>query len=99
MSRPLLVEPEALASWVAQHVRWHLDDNHLIGKFALSYNNSLDVLAMVRANIDELDHHPRVTVEYGQLTVELWTHDRGGVTSLDLQLAELFSSAVSAVSH
>jgi 4a-hydroxytetrahydrobiopterin dehydratase len=35
-----------------------------------------------------LDHHPLVTLGYRRVRFELWTHDQGGVTQLDLDYAE-----------
>ncbi|MEZ3115988.1 4a-hydroxytetrahydrobiopterin dehydratase [Halobaculum sp. MBLA0147] len=37
---------------------------------------------------EEAFHHPTITVEYGEVTVELTTHDAGGITEKDLDLAE-----------
>jgi 4a-hydroxytetrahydrobiopterin dehydratase len=98
MKRPERLSDEAVSEWVSQHEGWVVEDDRLIARFAISYNHGLEVLMMVRENVDEYDHHPRVTVEYRLLTIELWTHDQGGITELDLALAGLFSRAVSAVS-
>jgi pterin-4a-carbinolamine dehydratase len=43
---------------------------------------------------ERLDHHPVVSVGYCQLRFELWTHDRGGVTRLDLDYAEALDEIV-----
>ena len=99
MTRPQRLSDEDVATWTEQHRDWSVLDERLVARFAISYNHGIDVLMMVRENVDEYDHHPRVTLEYRQLTVELWTHDQGGITELDLALAALFSRAVSAVSN
>ena len=98
MSRPARLEDAVVADWVGAHQHWRVEENRLIGRFAISYNHGLEVLMMVRDNVDEYDHHPRVTLEYRSLTIELWTHDRDGITELDTRLAELFSRAVEVVS-
>lgn len=36
---------------------------------------------------EKLNHHPTWTNTYGTVTVELSTHDSGGVTQLDVDLA------------
>lgn len=36
---------------------------------------------------DRLGHHPDVAIAYNQLTLHLTTHDAGGVTHLDFELA------------
>ncbi len=97
MNRPARLSDDELHSWLASHTDWTLQDNHLLARFALSYDKGLEVLNMVRDNIAESDHHPRATLEFRSLTVELWTHDRDGVTELDTTLAVLFSRAVQSV--
>lgn len=44
---------------------------------------------MARAALaaDRLDHHPNWSNVYSTVDVSLQTHDAGGVTSLDLELA------------
>jgi 4a-hydroxytetrahydrobiopterin dehydratase len=37
---------------------------------------------------ERLDHHPVVTLGYRKVRFELWTHDQGGLTQLDLEYAE-----------
>lgn len=46
---------------------------------------------------DDMDHHPDIDIRYTKVTVMLSTHSAGGITALDLQLAQraesLFSGA------
>ena len=37
---------------------------------------------------DEMDHHPDIDIRYTKVTMTLSTHDAGGVTALDVKLAE-----------
>ena len=98
MSRPVLLESKELTAWLATHPSWRCENDRLVATFVITFNHGLEVLLMVRDNIDEFDHHPRVTLEYRALTIELWTHDRGGITDLDLRIAELIGRAVDVVS-
>jgi len=41
---------------------------------------------------ERLDHHPEWSNVYGTVRVRLTTHDRGGITGLDVALAELMES-------
>jgi 4a-hydroxytetrahydrobiopterin dehydratase len=36
---------------------------------------------------DELDHHPRIVLEYAGMTLSIVTHDAGAITVLDLVYA------------
>jgi 4a-hydroxytetrahydrobiopterin dehydratase len=33
-------------------------------------------------------HHPEVKVEYGAVEIDLWSHEAGGITEDDFELAE-----------
>jgi 4a-hydroxytetrahydrobiopterin dehydratase len=44
---------------------------------------------------EKLDHHPIITIGYRHLRFELWTHDRGGLTHLDLDYANILDSLMS----
>ena len=33
------------------------------------------------------DHHPKIIIDYDTIVFELTTHSEGGITSLDIQLA------------
>lgn len=36
---------------------------------------------------DELDHHPRIVLDHGGMTLSIFTHDAGAITVLDLVYA------------
>ena len=42
---------------------------------------------------EEANHHPDVDLRYPTVAVVLWSHDAGGVTSRDLDLARGISAA------
>ena len=41
----------------------------------------------IAVEAQEMDHHPDLDVRWCTLHVTCWTHDRGGVTQLDIELA------------
>ena len=43
---------------------------------------------------DSMDHHPDIDIRYTKVTMTLSTHDAGGITASDLQLAEKIEGAV-----
>lgn len=44
-------------------------------------------MAAIATVAEKMDHHPDWTNVYNRVTVDLSTHDAGGITSLDVQLA------------
>ena len=54
---------------------------------------AIDFMAAARPAIDELDHHPEWTNVYNRVDVRLNSHDVGGVTERDFQLARFLDGA------
>ena len=50
-------------------------------KKALAFTNQLGELAETR------QHHPDIFLAWGKVTVTIWTHDAGGITHRDFDLA------------
>lgn len=36
---------------------------------------------------ERMDHHPEILLKWGAVTITTWTHDAGGVTGMDVELA------------
>jgi 4a-hydroxytetrahydrobiopterin dehydratase len=51
-------------------------------------------VARLVAPAEEMEHHPDVDVRYNRVTVTLSTHDQGGLTAYDFDLAALVDGAV-----
>lgn len=43
---------------------------------------------------EQRDHHPDWSNVYNRVTIELWTHDAGGITENDLDYAQAVSALV-----
>ena len=71
----------------------HLSAEYAFATFrhALTFANAIGDLA------DQADHHPDLHVGWGRCTVELWTHDAGGLTAADFALAQAISECYDAL--
>lgn len=49
---------------------------------ALNWVNKLSTVA------EELQHHPNISFTWGVVELQVWSHDAGGLTERDFQLAE-----------
>jgi 4a-hydroxytetrahydrobiopterin dehydratase len=68
--------------------RWTVADGALTLHLpAKGMARTTQVAAHAGALADELDHHPKIVVEYPGLTLTINTHDVGGITGTDLVFA------------
>ncbi len=89
MTRPELLDSEAVAAWISGHPAWRADGSHLLRELeTVDYPSGVRLIEAQVSLAERLDHHPVVTLGYRRVCFELWTHDRGGVTQLDLDYAE-----------
>jgi 4a-hydroxytetrahydrobiopterin dehydratase len=59
------------------------------------FNAAFGWMTRVAMAADKLDHHPEWFNVYSRVEVLLATHDAGGVTSLDVELARVMDDAAS----
>lgn len=89
MSRPEPLDAADVATWLDSHPTWRLEEGHLVRDVRTSkYSSAVELVVAQVATAERLNHHPVITVSYNELHFELWTHDRGGITQLDLDYAE-----------
>ncbi len=73
---------------------WALDENGkaLIRSFKFKdFSEAFAFLTRVALHAEKMDHHPEFTNVWNRVDFRLWTHDTGGVTARDVQLAEAIS--------
>jgi len=87
MERKIL-DAEQLTTALKSLGGWTTEDKFL--KKQLKFENFADALSFVNqvgALAEAADHHPDITFGWGYVDIALTTHDRGGVTDLDIDLA------------
>jgi 4a-hydroxytetrahydrobiopterin dehydratase len=72
-----------LAGWTLKGGKLHREY-----KFP-DFKHAMDFMQSAVAKIDKLDHHPEWANVYNRVTVDLNTHDAGGITAKDFELGEL----------
>ncbi len=74
---------------------WTLRNGHLHKAFVCA-DFPQAIALMLRASFaaEALGHHPNWSNVYNRVDVELWTHDAGGLTDLDFQLAVRIDACV-----
>jgi len=97
MGRRDLLSAEQVSDALADLSGWTLVDGKLHAEFVFAdFAEAFAFMTAVAPVAEELDHHPEWTNVWNTVTVDLWTHDRGGLTGLDVELARSMSSLADA---
>ena len=91
MKRPARCEDDAVRTWLTANPLWRVVGTKLELEISAPYRVSCALAAATVPLADSLDHHPILTIGFNSLRIELWTHDRAGITELDLKLGEFVS--------
>src|SRR3982750_3816670 len=89
MPRPAKLSPEEVSSALIALPDWSVID----GKLHRTYNfpdftHAFAFMSAVAIVAEKMDHHPDWSNGYKRVIVDLPTPDAGGITRLDVQLAE-----------
>ncbi|MEL6320773.1 MAG: 4a-hydroxytetrahydrobiopterin dehydratase, partial [Cyanobacteria bacterium J06626_14] len=57
-----------------------------------NFVESVDFVNQLVEPSELMAHHPDVAIAYNQVTLSLTTHDAGGLTTLDFDLAEIITT-------
>jgi len=67
---------------------WTLKDNIIERQFEFaSFKLAMDFVSKVARIAEEKNHHPDMTISYNKVTMALTSHDSGGITRRDLDMA------------
>ena len=88
MSRPTLPQTH-LDSWLSGRPSWTLTEGKLHRVFTFEdFLTAFAWMGRVAEVAESMNHHPEWLNVYARVEVWLTTHDAGGLTSRDLELAE-----------
>jgi 4a-hydroxytetrahydrobiopterin dehydratase len=88
MTRPKKQEDAAVEAWLGAHASWRREGATLTKTFSFrDYPSTLAFVMRLGFAAEKRDHHPDLVVTWGKVTVSWGTHDAGGITELDFELA------------
>jgi len=72
---------------------WSVVNEKLHREFEFaSFNQAFGFMTRAAMEIEKMNHHPEWFNVYNRITVELTTHDAGGITKNDINLARILNS-------
>ena len=88
MTKRDLLSDTAISEFLTSHPGWERDGGALARTFAFdSYAAGIAFVVKVGFAAEARDHHPDLFVGWRKVKVAWSTHDAGGITALDTELA------------
>ncbi len=85
--RSLLSESELQAA-LQKLPGWELIEGKLHREYRFAdFVHAFGFMAAAAVTIEAMNHHPDWRNVWNRVSIDLWTHDAGGVTALDVELA------------
>ena len=74
---------------------WEFEKDGIIKKFVFrNFKDALATMNRIGEVAEEMNHHPEWFNVYNKLNIRLSTHDQGGITQLDIDLAKTIEEIV-----
>jgi 4a-hydroxytetrahydrobiopterin dehydratase len=74
---------------------WSIVNEKLHKEFQFeNFNQTFGFMTRAAMEIEKMNHHPEWFNVYNRITIELTTHDAGGITKNDINLAKILNSLV-----
>jgi len=84
---------EEIAGELSSLGGWSVRDGKLHKDFEFpSFNEAFGFMTRAAMEIEKMNHHPEWCNVYNRLSVDLTTHDAGGITQNDVVLAKILNS-------
>ncbi|WP_049997377.1 4a-hydroxytetrahydrobiopterin dehydratase [Halococcus sediminicola] len=73
---------------------WNHEGDEIVRTYEFDeYLDGVEFASDAAELADEEFHHPEITIRYDEVEISLTSHEEGGVTDQDIQMAEHFDDA------
>jgi 4a-hydroxytetrahydrobiopterin dehydratase len=91
------LDQKAIRDWLKDRDGWKAKGKAITKEYTFkSFRSTIVFVNRIATLADEAKHHPDIDIRYTKVTLILSTHDAGGVTERDLELARAIDFATSA---
>lgn len=89
------LEAEQLNPMLKKCPEWELENKNLVRTIEFEeFMDAIDFVNDLAEIAEEAQHHPGISIRHTKVTLKLTTHDAGGVTELDIELAQRVDNLV-----
>ena len=90
-----LIENNQLNDFIKKNPSWSIYNKTIKKEFKFnSFIEAFGFMSKVALIAEKMDHHPNWQNTYNKVTIELTTHDIGGVSTNDTNLAEAIDKLI-----
>ena len=90
-----LIEINQLNYFIDKNPSWTIYNQTIKEEFNFnSFVEAFGFISKVALLSEKMDHHPNWQNTYNKVTIELTTHDMGGITNNDIKLAEAIDELI-----
>lgn len=83
-----LLDDERVAAALDQLTSWHRDGDTIVRTAKLpTFPAAIEAVRAVAEIAEARNHHPDIDIRWRAVTFRCSTHSKGGITTLDIQLA------------
>ena len=84
-----LIPEDALATALKKLPEWELEDTSISRAVEFEeFTEAIDFVNLVADVAEDSQHHPAIDIRFTKVTLTLTTDDVGGITALDLEMAQ-----------
>jgi 4a-hydroxytetrahydrobiopterin dehydratase len=89
MASTQLLAPEELNQVISELEGWSIENNKLHKRYQFrSFVEAFGFMTSLALVAESMGHHPEWFNVYNRVTIDLTTHDAGGITNLDVDFAK-----------
>ena len=90
-----LIEKNQLDSFIEKNPSWIIDNKTIKKEFKFeNFIEAFGFMSQVALLSEKIDHHPDWQNIYNKVKINLTTHDKGGITTNDIKLAEAIDKLI-----
>tara|TARA_B100000579_G_scaffold365324_1_gene324622 strand:- start:159 stop:446 length:288 start_codon:yes stop_codon:yes gene_type:complete len=90
-----LIDQNQIDSFIKKNPSWILDNKTIKKEFKFDdFIEAFSFIVKVALLSEKMDHHPDWQNTYNKVKINLTTHDKGGITTNDIKLAESIDKLV-----
>jgi 4a-hydroxytetrahydrobiopterin dehydratase len=88
MARPVALDDDQIATRLAALTSWERQGDEIVKTFELpTFPDAIAFVTRLADRAESANHHPDIDIRWRKVRIALTTHDAGGLTDLDFDLA------------